>query len=203
MSVEKQRSARQYPAMRLWKGSWQTCALAFVLISVGCREERSNTSSAVSTATNVSTASATNAAPPVPTQAQPKLATLKLWIGPEELITEVAATEKEVMTGMMHRTTMAENEAMLFVFPYPHQTAFWMKNTILPLSCAYIDPDGIILETHDMKPLDENPIKAGTNRVQYVLEVKQGWFERHNIKPGALVRTERGTFQQTFFSRRQ
>jgi uncharacterized membrane protein (UPF0127 family) len=193
--------------MRLWKWGWFVATLTLALLNAGCKEEGSDKASASQTnAASASTASATAATisiPPPATQAQPKLATLKLWIGPEELITEIASTEKEVMTGMMHRTTMAENEAMLFVFAYPHQAAFWMKNTILPLSCAYIDPDGIVLETHDMKPLDENPIKAATNRVQYVLEVKQGWFDRHNIKPGALVRTERGTLAQTFFGRGQ
>ena len=186
--------------MRFWKLGWLVAALA--LLGAGCKEDGSGGSNAAVTtpATNAPTRS-TNAMPPAATGAQAKLQTLKLWIGPEELITEIASTEKEVMTGMMHRTSMAENEGMLFVFAYPHQAAFWMKNTVLPLSCAYIDPDGIVLETHDMKPLDETPITAATNRVQFVLEVKQGWFDRHNIKPGALVRTERGGLQQTFFNR--
>jgi uncharacterized membrane protein (UPF0127 family) len=137
-----------------------------------------------------------------PTQAQAKLQTLKLWLGPEEMITEIAMSEKEIMTGMMFRTQMAENEGMLFVFAGPHQLAFWMRNTLLPLSCAYIDPDGTILEVHDMKPKDETPIPSATARIQYVLEVKQGWFQRHNINVGTQIRTERGTLAETFSSRR-
>lgn len=200
MRVEKRRVHRQYLAMRFWKLGWLVAVLA--LLEAGCKEDSSSGSNAaLNTPVTNAPARLTNAMPPAATQAQGKLQTLKLWIGPEELVTEIAATEKEVMTGMMHRTSMEENEGMLFVFGYPHQAAFWMKNTVLPLSCAYIDPDGLVLETHDMKPLDETPITAATNRVQYVLEVKQGWFDRHNIKPGALVRTERGSLQQTFFNR--
>jgi len=137
-----------------------------------------------------------------PKQAQPKLRTLKLWLGSEELVTELALAPKEVETGMMFRTQMAENEGMLFVFGKPFQAGFWMRNTLLPLSCAYIDPDGVILELHDMKPKDETTIRAESDRVQYVLEVNQGWFQRHNIAVGTQVRTERGSLAETFFRQR-
>jgi len=135
----------------------------------------------------------------IPTKAQPKLRTIKLWLGAEELITEIAAAEKEIIAGMMHRTQMAENEGMLFLLRAPQRAAFWMKNVSLPLSCAYIDPDGTILEIHDMKPGEEKAIVASSDRILYVLEVKQGWFQRHNIQPGAKLRTEFGTLQKTFF----
>ena len=148
------------------------------------------------------------AAPPVaapvhqsPTKAQPKLAAIKLWLGPTEITAEIASTAIEVETGMMHRTEMAENEGMLFIFGRPHRASFWMRNTKIPLSCAYIDPDGKILETHDMKPLDETGIEASSGSVQYVLETKQGWFERNKVSVGAVVRTERGSLHDTFFSR--
>jgi uncharacterized membrane protein (UPF0127 family) len=127
-----------------------------------------------------------------PTQAQPKLQTTKLWLGAEELETELALTEEQQHIGMMFRTNMAENAGMLFVFPWPHQTSFWMKNTIVPLSAAYIDPDGVILEIHDLKPHDTNSVVAASNRIQFVLEVNQGWFSRHNVKTGAVVRSEKG-----------
>lgn len=127
-----------------------------------------------------------------PTEAQPKLKTIKLWLGAEELETELALTEAQLQTGMMFRTNMAENAGMLFVFPWPHQTSFWMKNTIVPLSAAYIDPEGMILEIHSLKPHDTNSVFAASNRIQFVLEVNQGWFERHNVKIGALVRSDKG-----------
>src|SRR5262249_5793958 len=99
---------------------------------------------------------------PVPLDhAQPKLPTLKLWLGAHELSAEAALTEIQQATGMMYRKEMGENEAMLFAFGRAHQAAFYMKNTYVPLSGAYIDSEGTILEIHDMKPLDETPIVAG------------------------------------------
>ncbi len=126
---------------------------------------------------------------------------MKLWLGAQELTSELATAPVEVATGMMFRKTMAENEAMLFVFRFPHQASFYMKNTYLPLSCAYIDSEGKIVEIHDMKPLDESAIEAKSDNVQYVLEVKQGWFERNKIGVGTVIRTERGSLAETFFGR--
>jgi uncharacterized membrane protein (UPF0127 family) len=134
--------------------------------------------------------------------AMPKLRTIKLWLGSQELETELAMTIEEISTGMMFRKDMGENEGMLFIFGRPHKTSFYMKNTTVPLSCAYIDPEGTILEIHDLKPLDESPVDAKAENILYVLEVKQGWFKRHNIETGSLVRTERGTLPETFFPKR-
>ena len=134
-------------------------------------------------------------------QAQPKLRTTKLWLGAAELQTEIAMSQTEIATGMMYRKEMAEEEAMIFVFPRPFRASFYMRNTVLPLSCAYIGPDGTILEIHDMKPLEEKPIVAGTDQVQYVLEVNHGWFQRHQIQQGAVVRAEKGTLSNVFFAR--
>ena len=128
----------------------------------------------------------------------PKLPVLKLWVGTNEVAAEIAATLDQIRTGMMFRTNMAEMEGMLFIFPQPQQVAFYMRNTLIPLSCAYIDPEGTIIEIYDMKPLDETSIQSKSHEIQYVLEMKQGWFERHGIKPGVAISTERGTFPQTF-----
>ena len=133
---------------------------------------------------------------------QPKLPTLKLWLGPHELVGELATTGQQQQMGMMWRTNMAEMEAMLFVFGAPHRAGFWMKNTLLPLSCAYIDPEGVILEIRDMKPRDETSLTAATDRVQYVLEVNQGWFTRNKVGVGTVLRTERGSLRESFFGRR-
>ena len=134
-------------------------------------------------------------------QAQPKLRTVNLWLGSNELATEIAMSQTQIATGMMHRTEMAENEAMIFVFPRPFRASFYMRNTVLPLSCAYIDGKGEILEIRDMKPLDESPIVAASDQVQYVLEVNQGWFKRHNVQAGAIVSGEKGSLQKMFFGR--
>jgi uncharacterized protein len=129
---------------------------------------------------------------------QPKLPVLKLWVGTNQVSAEIASTLIQIQTGMMFRTNMAEMEGMLFVFPQPQQVAFYMRNTLIPLSCAYIDREGTILETFEMQPLNETAIPSKSHEVQYVLEMKQGWFDRHGIKPGVVVSTERGTFPQTF-----
>lgn len=133
--------------------------------------------------------------------AQPKLPTLKLYVGPKEIRAEIASKDVEIRTGMMHRTEMGENDGMLFVFPRSFRAAFYMRNTKVPLTGAYIDPDGVVLELHDMKPLDESSIEASTDRVQYVLEMNQGWFQKNGIGVGAVITTERGKLGATFFGR--
>jgi uncharacterized membrane protein (UPF0127 family) len=77
-----------------------------------------------------------------------------------------------------------------------------MRNTLVPLSCAYIDPQGTVLELYDMKPRDETSIPSQSDQVQYVLEMNQGWFERHGVRPGMLMRTQFGSFAETFQRRR-
>lgn len=141
-------------------------------------------------------------APSLPAAAQPKLQTMKIWLGDEEMVAELALTAEQVQTGMMFRTNLAENAGMLFVFPAPHQASFWMKNCPLPLSAAYIDPEGIILEIHDLQPHNTNSVAASSEQVQFVLEANQGWFKRHHVSEGMAVRTEHGTLRETFFGRR-
>ena len=128
--------------------------------------------------------------------ALPRLPTVKLWLGSQELTAEVARTEVEVRTGMMFRTNMVEGEGMLFVFPRPLRASFYMRNTTIPLSCAYLDPEGVILETHHLKPHDETPVEAQSSNVQFVLETPLGWFERNQIGPGTVVRTPYGALRE-------
>ena len=135
-------------------------------------------------------------------EAQPKLPTTKVWLGSEELITEIAREPVQIATGMMFRTNMPENTAMIFVFPGPGPKNFYMRNCVVPLSAAYIEPDGTIAEIVDLQPGDEVGVQSRSSNLQYVLEVPQGWFTRHNVNTGALVRTERGSLQETFFRNR-
>jgi uncharacterized membrane protein (UPF0127 family) len=137
----------------------------------------------------------------LPTHAQPKLPTIKIYLGAEQLDAELAHTEDQVHTGMMFRTNILETDAMLFIFPRPYQASFWMKNCPESLSAAYIGPDGVIEEIHHLEKQDTNSVVAGENNVQYVLEVKDGWFARHNINTGTVIRTEKGSFQETFIPR--
>jgi len=75
---------------------------------------------------------------------------------------------------------------MLFVFPHDREVSFWMKDTSIPLSIAYMRHDGTILELHDMQPFSLDPVPSG-RAVRYALEVNQGWFERNNVKVGMRV----------------
>lgn len=133
-----------------------------------------------------------------PTKAQPRLQTMKLFVGPEVITAELALTQIQVGTGMMFRKEMAENDGMLFVFARPHRPAFYMKNTTLPLTAAYLDSEGTILELHNLEPLNETPIEAATENVQFVLEMNRDWFKRHNISTGAVVTSETGRLQDAF-----
>lgn len=136
-------------------------------------------------------------------RALPKLPSLELWIGKHKLEAELAITQRELATGMMYRKSIGENEGMLFRMPFPQRAAFYMKNTEVPLSCAYIDADGVILEIHDLQPRNEQPVPSATDNIAYVLETKQGWFARNQIGMGTVVRTAHGSLAEVFAPRRR
>jgi len=139
----------------------------------------------------------------VPTHAQLKLPTMKIYLGAETLDTELALTEQQERTGMMFRTNIQETDTMLFVLPVPQRATFWMKNCPESLSAAYIGPDGVIEEIHHLEKNDTNTVLAASDNIQYVLETKDGWFTRHNIGTGTAIRTEKGSLAATFFPNRQ
>jgi len=137
-----------------------------------------------------------------PSSALPKLRTLKLWLGREELAAEVAGTPLQIQTGMMFRTNITEMDGMLFILPYTQQASFWMKNCLLELSVAYIAPDGTIREIHDLHAGNTNPVLSASQHIRFALEVSQGCFNRHQISTGMMVRTERGSLAETFLGQR-
>jgi uncharacterized membrane protein (UPF0127 family) len=91
---------------------------------------------------------------------------------------------------------------MIFVFPNAEQRDFYMRNCPLPLSGAYISPEGEILEIIQMKPRDETGILSKSPNIQFVLETAGGWFDRHHVTTGMVVRTERGSLLDTFYPNR-
>jgi len=109
-----------------------------------------------------------------------------LEIKGHKLTAEVAATEPQRATGLMHRRMLPENRGMLFVFPYTAPQNFWMMNTYIPLSIAFLDENGTIVNIADMKPLTTDS-HSSTKPAQYALEMNQGWFAKRGIKPGARV----------------
>jgi hypothetical protein len=96
---------------------------------------------------------------------------------------ELAVTDDEVRTGLMHRESMPEDAGMLFVFDPPSHTGFWMRNTLIPLDIAYMDADGTIKEIVHGEPLNETVLRPALP-YWYVLEVNGGWFERHGLGVG-------------------
>jgi uncharacterized membrane protein (UPF0127 family) len=102
---------------------------------------------------------------------------------PVRLKVELALSEEEQSQGLMYRESLNEGQGMLFVFDRDKLASFWMKNTLIPLSIAYINSDGGILEIHDMRPGDLSLIRSSRS-VRYALEVPQGWFARAGIGPG-------------------
>lgn len=115
---------------------------------------------------------------------QTNLPKATLTLGTNTLTAQIAADDASRERGLMSRTNLNENEGMLFVFPQPRPVSFWMKDTPVPLSIAYVGPSGRILEIHDLKPLDETPVPSASERVAYALEVAQGWFLRHRVLAG-------------------
>jgi len=113
---------------------------------------------------------------------------------------ELCSTPREVQTGMMFRRSMGTNDGMLFNLFQPQRAGFWMKNCYVPLSVAYIDPDGVIEEIHPLQVQDTDTVLSATNNdnIQFALETPQGWFDVHHVTTGMVVRTERGSLQETF-----
>ncbi|MBO7516567.1 MAG: DUF192 domain-containing protein [Spirochaetia bacterium] len=114
------------------------------------------------------------------------LQTQTIKINQWELTVEIADTQAAQEKGLMGRENMAEDHGMLFVYDRDSRKSFWMKNTLIPLSIAYIAADGTIREIYDMEPLSTRIVESRYS-VRYVLEVNQGAFLRHGIKEGDKV----------------
>ena len=109
---------------------------------------------------------------------------MKIEIGDKEYNVEVARTEEEKIKGLQEKESLGEDEGMLFIYDEPQELAFWMKNTHIPLDLAYLNKDKIVISTHTMKPLDLTSIPS-PSPAMYVIEMKQGAFEKYEIKIGS------------------
>ena len=117
---------------------------------------------------------------------QAALPEIPLQIAGHVVSAEVATNDSTRQQGLMFRRIMAANRGMLFVFREVDRHAMWMQNTYLPLSVAFIDAHGAIINIEDMKP-QTTDVHFATAPVKYALEMNQGWFGSHGIKPGAIV----------------
>ncbi|PIF09323.1 DUF192 domain-containing protein [Janthinobacterium sp. 13] len=126
--------------------------------------------------------------------AQAQTKSVQLSAGMHLIQAEVAATEEQREQGLMYREKMPANAGMLFVFGNPSTQCMWMKNTPLPLSVAFIDAGGKIVNIEDMQPhtLDSH-CSTKTVPVRYALEMNLGWFKQRNIKPGMSIGNLPGT----------
>lgn len=118
-----------------------------------------------------------------PSDPQDTLPTAVLTVGSVDVMAEVADDPKERAYGLMFRDALAADAGMVFVYPNARPLSFWMRNTCLPLSIAYIDAMGQIVSIADMTPLNEQGVPSGTP-AQYALEMEQGWFARKGVSVG-------------------
>ena len=116
-------------------------------------------------------------------QPQMDLERVRLSAGMYQIDAQVAATPEQRQVGLMFRKEMPQSEGMVFVFEQPAPQCFWMKNTLIPLSAAFVADDGRIVNIEDMKPQTTDN-HCSTEPVRYVLEMNQGWFAKKNIKKG-------------------
>ena len=113
--------------------------------------------------------------------------TVNLTIKNYKIAVEVVETEEKRMLGLMYRSVLAQDQGMLFIFDQVGIYSFYMKNTKIPLSIAFIDPIGIILDIQQMTPLDEQTQHYPDKPFLYALETNQGWFFEKQIKAGDTV----------------
>ena len=115
-----------------------------------------------------------------------KLPAITLNAGMHLIQAEVAQTAEQRGIGLMHRPKMGASEGMLFIFDTASQQCFWMKNTLLPLSIAFLGDDGRVVNIEDMAPQTLNG-HCSASPVRYALEMNQGWFAKRGIKPGSRL----------------
>jgi len=115
-----------------------------------------------------------------------QLPVLQLTAGMHLVRAEVAADNPSRSRGLMHRKSLAPNAGMLFVFDAPALHCMWMRNTYIPLSVAFLDAQGAIINIADMQPHSEQSHCAGRPAL-YALEMTQGWFAQRGIKPGVKL----------------
>ncbi|MCF7937244.1 MAG: DUF192 domain-containing protein [Spirochaetales bacterium] len=115
-----------------------------------------------------------------------ELEIIKTKIGGETFTLEVARSEDERQTGLMNREYLEENHGMLFVFESDRRLSFWMKNTSIPLSIAYLSKDGRVLELHELTPFSLEPVQSKRS-VRLAIELNQGRFKELGVEPGDTI----------------
>ena len=118
--------------------------------------------------------------------AQNAMPVMELTAGFHRIEAEVAANDQNRQVGLMNRRSMAQQRGMLFVFPQANTHCMWMRNTLLPLSVAFLDEEGNIINIEDMQPQTENN-HCARRPARYALEMNLGWFAQRGLKPGTRL----------------
>jgi hypothetical protein len=146
-----------------WKAGWATVAL--VLMLSGCVRRGP--------------------------EAAPAPKTVEDWfaiaVGGRAVQMQLAVFPAEMEHGLMDRRDLAPDQGMVFVYAQPVRMSFWMRNTPLPLDIGFFSPEGELKEVHAMLPYDETTIRSQGTRLQFALEMNQGWFHQNGIRPGATI----------------
>ena len=108
-------------------------------------------------------------------------------VGSRTVQMQVAALPDEQQHGLMFRPKLEADEGMVFVFTHPQQMGFWMRNTEIPLDIGYFDAAGELKEIYPMYPHDERSVASRSHAIQFCLEMNQGWYKNHGIKPGDML----------------
>ncbi len=124
---------------------------------------------------------------PALAQSPQRLPQVALQAGMHRIQAQLAQTDEQRAIGLMHVREMPQHEGMLFVFEQAGQQCFWMRNTLIPLSIAFLRDDGRIVNIAEMKALDDKTNHCSAEPVRYALEMNAGWFAKRGLKPGSKL----------------
>lgn len=154
------------------------CLTSYLLLTSGCRSEKSQSHASTQFQSDTTKASET--------KHDSRLQ--RIIINGVPLFVETAQDDDKRMRGLMFRESLPPDQGMLFVFPAAQIQSFWMRNTFIPLDIAFISNDGIIVDIQHMKPVDESVSYTSSAPALYALEVNAGWFKKNGISVGATVK---------------
>lgn len=113
-----------------------------------------------------------------------------LRVGDQTVQVQLAITTAEMRRGLMHRESLAPDHGMIFLYPRPQRLSFYMRNTSIPLDIGYFTLTGELREIYPMFPFDETSVASRSTNIQFALEMNQGWFAEHGVRPGAMLHFE-------------
>ena len=125
-----------------------------------------------------------------PETAARRAAVFEIGIGEQVVSLELAVTHFEQERGLMFRKSLDPRQGMLFVYSWGGQRSFWMRNTSIPLDLGFFSEDGILREIQPLYPFDESPVVSLRTDIKFAIEMRQGWFSAHGIRPGSSLDLE-------------